>query len=78
MACERPIVAMAVGGMIDVITDGVEGRLVPPGNPEALAAGISGLLKDRSLAAYLGRNARQRILRDHRLSFRIGYESDLI
>lgn len=71
MACERPIVATAVGGAIDVITDGVEGRLVPPGDPEALAAGISGLLKDRGLAARLGKNARERVLRNHRLSLEL-------
>lgn len=36
-AFERPVVVTAVGGLPDVVRDGVTGFVVPPGNPAALA-----------------------------------------
>ncbi len=60
MAAARPIVATAVGANLELINDGVHGLLVPPGNPEAVAAAIARLLEDRPFAASLGIKARQR------------------
>ena len=55
MALSRPVVASNVGGIPEMITDGVTGLLVPPHDPAALAAGIVRLLLDHPLADTLGR-----------------------
>jgi glycosyltransferase involved in cell wall biosynthesis len=55
-----PIVATRVGGVPDLIEDGVHGRLVEPGDAEGLAAAIVELLRDRGRAAELGARARER------------------
>ena len=55
MALRRPVVASAVGGIPEMIEDGLTGLLVPPRDPEALATAIVRLLRDHSLADTLGR-----------------------
>ena len=55
MALSRPVVASDVGGIPEMITDGVTGLLVPPHDAEALAAGITRLLVDHSFADTIGR-----------------------
>jgi glycosyltransferase involved in cell wall biosynthesis len=45
-ALHKPVVATAVGGLPEMVEDGVTGRLVPPRDPKALAAGITELLLD--------------------------------
>ena len=44
MACGSPVVASRVGGLTTTVQDGVTGRLVPEGDPAALAASIAGLV----------------------------------
>jgi glycosyltransferase involved in cell wall biosynthesis len=61
MAAGCPVIATAVGGIPDVITDGVDGLLVPPGQPEALAAAIARVLQDRGFAQSLGNAARETV-----------------
>ena len=46
MAMEVPLLATAVGGTPEVVTDGITGRLVAPRNPPALAAAILDFLAD--------------------------------
>ena len=55
MALSRPVVASNVGGIPEMIEDGVTGLLVPPADPMALAAAITRLLVDHQLADMLGR-----------------------
>jgi glycosyltransferase involved in cell wall biosynthesis len=60
MAAGAPIVATAVGGVPELIDDGVHGLLVPPSDPVALAGAITRLLDDRRLAQRLGAAGRAR------------------
>jgi glycosyltransferase involved in cell wall biosynthesis len=46
MACGRPVVATAVGGLVDSVADGVTGDLVPPRDPAALGEVLAALLAD--------------------------------
>jgi glycosyltransferase involved in cell wall biosynthesis len=50
MACGVPVVASAVGGVPELVTDGVSGFLVPPADPSALAAAILRILESPDLA----------------------------
>ena len=54
MACGVPVVASAVGGMIDTVVDGVTGVHVPPRDPERLACVLRGLLDDPQRRAAFG------------------------
>src|SRR5829696_4785656 len=60
MQAALPIVASKIGGISDVIEEGVNGLLVPPGEPEALAHAIDRLLVDRDLACRLSEGAQER------------------
>ena len=61
MACETPVVASAVGGILEVVVDGETGLLVPPANPEALAAALTRLLKDPDTRRRMGQAGRRRV-----------------
>ncbi len=60
MAAGRPIVATRVGGIPDAVRDGVDGLLVPPADPAALAAAVAALLGDPARAAGLAAAAHRR------------------
>jgi glycosyltransferase involved in cell wall biosynthesis len=62
MAAGRPVVASAVGGIPEIITDGVDGLLVPPGRPDALADAVTRLLRDEALRRRLGDAARAAVV----------------
>ena len=55
-----PVVATAVGGLPQQVTDGVQGLLVPPGRPEALADALLTLARDPGLRARMGAAALSR------------------
>jgi glycosyltransferase involved in cell wall biosynthesis len=54
MACGKPVIASRVGGIPDVLPDGVAGMLVPPGDVEQLANALTRLLRDPDLRARMG------------------------
>ena len=64
MACGTPVVASAVGGMIDTVVDGVTGVHVPPRDPERLADALDALLSDPERCGEYGRAG---VLRARRL-----------
>lgn len=56
-ALGRPVVATRVGDLPDVVADGVNGLLVPPGDADALAAAVLRLLRDPEVATAMGEAA---------------------
>lgn len=60
MAARKPVVATTVGGVPDLIEEGVHGFLVPPRDPKALAERAARLLRSPELRAELGANAQAR------------------
>ncbi|HEY6637818.1 MAG TPA: glycosyltransferase [Solirubrobacterales bacterium] len=64
MDAGKPIVATDVGGIPEVIEDGVHGVLVPPRNEAALAAALRGLLEDMDRGHGMGARARDRCRRE--------------
>ena len=61
MACGVPVVATAVGGMLDTVVDSVTGALVPPRDPVALANVIGPLLESPIRRAQLARAGLERV-----------------
>ncbi len=62
MAAGRAVIATRVGGVPDVVQDGVTGVLVPPRDPQALAAATLRLLGDTDARTRLGEDARRAVV----------------
>jgi D-inositol-3-phosphate glycosyltransferase len=60
MACARPVVGSAVGGVQYTVRDGATGLLVPPKDPAALAGALARLRADPALARAFGKAGRVR------------------
>ena len=60
MRAGLPVIASRVGGVPELIVDGVTGRLVPPGDHEALAAAMTELASDATLRQRMGQASRER------------------
>jgi glycosyltransferase involved in cell wall biosynthesis len=63
MACGVPVVAAAVGGLVDTVVDGVTGVHVPPRRPDRLAAAVAALLGDPERRWALGAAGAERARR---------------
>ncbi len=61
MSCGLPVIATTVGGSLDMIRDGINGILVPPGDPAALSEALIKLLGNESLAFSMGKEARKTV-----------------
>ncbi len=64
MACGRPVIGSAVGGIAYTIADGKTGFLVPSQDPKALANGLYALLIDPKRCTHMGLAARRRVERE--------------
>jgi glycosyltransferase involved in cell wall biosynthesis len=60
MAAGRPVIASAVGGLPDIVQDGITGVLVPPGDVDALRATLAQLLADPDRRDQMGEAAHRR------------------
>ena len=61
-ALELPVVASRLGAVPELIEDGVNGRLVPPDDPPALAEALAALMRDPAARLRCGRAGRRRVL----------------
>jgi glycosyltransferase involved in cell wall biosynthesis len=64
MASGTAVAATNTGGTPEIVRDGMEGILIPPRNPEALADAIGVLIDDPRLREELGRNGAARVLQE--------------
>lgn len=62
LAAGTPLVATSVGGVAEIVSDGVNGLLVPPGSPEAFGHALQQLLDSPELRARLSAGARASVL----------------
>ena len=79
-ACARPLLVTDVSGPRDFVRDGVEGLVVPPGDPAALADALQHLARDADLRERMGEAARLRLLHGYththlREAVRAAYQS---
>jgi glycosyltransferase involved in cell wall biosynthesis len=65
MAAQLPVVASGIGQITEIIQDGNNGLLCPPGDPYALASALERLAEDDRLRVDLGTAARASMLRHH-------------
>jgi glycosyltransferase involved in cell wall biosynthesis len=77
MACARPVVASAAGGIPDAVTHGRDGLLVPPGDVDALTAALLDLLRTPDERARLGAAARQTVCARFSLEMEVAQNLEL-
>jgi colanic acid/amylovoran biosynthesis glycosyltransferase len=65
MANELPVVTSRIAGIAELVDDGVNGLLLPPGRDDVIADALERLAADPELRARWGRAGRERVLRDY-------------
>lgn len=65
MANELPVITSRIAGIAELVDDGVNGLLLPPGRDDVIADALERLAADPELRARWGRAGRERVLRDY-------------
>jgi glycosyltransferase involved in cell wall biosynthesis len=65
LALGTPVLATDIGGIPELVDDGINGLLVPPNNVDALAEGLRHLLENRNILPKMGENGRKYIEKTH-------------
>lgn len=63
-ACARPVVCTAAGGLGEIVEDGTTGLVIPPRQPDSLAAALAKFIGDRNLLRSMGAAAQRRAAAD--------------
>jgi len=77
MGAGVPVISTPVGGIPDVVRNGVDGLLVPAGDVASLAGAIDQLLTDTALRNRIGRAGRERVVQQHSLRRVVALTSEL-
>jgi glycosyltransferase involved in cell wall biosynthesis len=77
MACGKPVVATAVGGVSEIIRNGETGFLVPACDPQALARAIEALMTDESLRETMGQRGQEEVEKRYPLSAMISKHDEI-
>jgi glycosyltransferase involved in cell wall biosynthesis len=67
-ACGVPIIGTPVGGISEIVREGVNGCLVPPGNAEAIASRVIEILGDQSRLSRMGKAGRELVKKEFSIS----------
>jgi glycosyltransferase involved in cell wall biosynthesis len=78
MAAALPVVATRVGGIPELVEDGITGLLVEPGNPARLAEAIVALLTDEARRRSMGETGRERVLARHSIQTMISQTEQVL
>jgi len=73
MSCSKPIIATGVGGLREIISDGVDGILVKPDNITSAAEAIEKLVLNPDLRDYLGQNGMRKVLKYYNWEDNLNY-----
>jgi sugar transferase (PEP-CTERM/EpsH1 system associated) len=77
MASGLPVVSTAVGGIPDLVLDGVSGALVPPRDPQRMAEALAAYVRDAERARLHGAQGRERIERKYSIAAMLASYVDL-
>ena len=61
MACQAPVIGTNLGGIPEVISDGIDGFVVPANDSHALALAISKIMADKELASRMGHSGSSKV-----------------
>jgi glycosyltransferase involved in cell wall biosynthesis len=77
MACGLPVIASDVGAVREMMVDGEEGRIVPPGDVEALAGALVSLAEAPEAARAMGSRGRARVVSDFTVETMVGRYAEM-